>query len=168
MRYAVFSPVGSLPLKHWALYQMTRSESSKVTGVMPGNREKGEDSPVRPTSPKRRMRLTHRHPPETILSSPRVGCHHPLGSAGILGFRLLAQHGYWGSFSSREPWLPILARVPSLGHPKEGPTVVPTLLAGSPGKSPCLPEKLPPPGDRGAPTRPGPVTWCRGTCAPHT
>lgn len=89
VRYAVFSPVGSLPLKHWALYQMTRSESSKVTGVMPGNREKGEDSPVRPTSPKRKMRLTHRHPPETILSSPRVGCHHPLGSAWILGFLFL-------------------------------------------------------------------------------
>lgn len=29
VRHAVFSPVGSLQLKHWALYQMPRSESRR-------------------------------------------------------------------------------------------------------------------------------------------
>lgn len=149
-----------------------QNQVQKVTGGdAREQREGGRPSPVRPTSPKRKIRVTHRHPLGTILrhhQGKQVVCHHPLGSEWILGFSLLAQHGYWGSFSSREPWLPILARIPSLGRPKGSPTVIPALLVGFPGKTLCLPDKLPPTGDRGAPTRPGSVTWCRGTCAPHT
>lgn len=132
----MFSPVGSLALPHIAfLYQMPRRNSVKVTGLCQGTERRGGPPPVRPNLPKRKTG------PQTSTWD------HSLSSlqkqVGWVAITLLAQHGYWGSLSSRGPWLPILARVPFIGSPKGKPARH-LLCWWLPLEDFCLPDKLPP------------------------